>query len=32
MATVRKTATLTDAQDKWIKARVASGDYTNDSE
>ncbi len=32
MATVRKTITLTDAQDHWIKAQVASGDYTNDSE
>ena len=32
MATVRKTVTLTDAQNDWIKAQVASGDYTNDSE
>jgi antitoxin ParD1/3/4 len=32
MATVRKTVTLTDAQDDWIKAQVASGDHTNDSE
>ena len=24
--------TLTDAQSDWIKAQVASGDYTNDSE
>ncbi len=32
MTTVRKTITLTDAQDDWIKAQVASGDYTNDSE
>ena len=32
MATVRKTVTLTDAQSDWIKAQVASGDYTNDSE
>jgi antitoxin ParD1/3/4 len=32
MATVRKTITLTDAQDDWIKARVANGGYTNDSE
>ena len=32
MSTVRKTITLTDAQDDWIKAQVASGDYTNDSE
>lgn len=32
MATVRKTITLTDAQDDWIKAQVASGDYFNGSE
>lgn len=32
MATVRKTITLTDAQDDWIKAQVSNGDYTNDSE
>lgn len=32
MATVRKTITLTDAQDNWIKAQVANGDFTNDSE
>lgn len=32
MATVRKTITLTDAQDDWIKARVANGDFSNDSE
>lgn len=32
MATVRKTITLTDAQDEWIKAQVANGDFTNDSE
>lgn len=32
MSTVRKTITLTHAQDKWIKAQVASGDFTNDSE
>jgi antitoxin ParD1/3/4 len=30
--TVRKTITLTDKQDAWIKAQIASGDYTNDSE
>ena len=30
--TIRKTITLTDKQDDWIKARIASGDYTNDSE
>jgi len=32
MATVRKTITLTNAQDNWIKAQVACDDYTNDSE
>ena len=30
--TVRKTITLTDKQDNWIKAQIESGDYTNDSE
>lgn len=32
MATIRKTITLTDAQDEWTKAQVANGDFTNDSE
>jgi len=32
MSTVRKTITLTDSQDDWIKAKIANGDYTNDSE
>ena len=32
MATVRKTITLTDTQDEWIKSQIANGDYTNDSE
>jgi len=32
MATVRKTITLTDKQDEWIKLQIANGDYTNDSE
>jgi antitoxin ParD1/3/4 len=32
MATVRKTITLTDRQDDWIKAQVEGGHYTNDSE
>ncbi len=32
MATVRKTITLTDQQNDWIKAQIANGDYTNDSE
>lgn len=32
MATTRKTITVTDQQDLWIKAQIASGDFTNDSE
>jgi antitoxin ParD1/3/4 len=32
MATVRKTITLTEQQDAWIKAQVESGNFTNDSE
>ena len=32
MGTVRKTITLTDKQDSWIKAQVDAGHYTNDSE
>jgi len=32
MATVRKTITLTDKQDDWIKAQIDAGRYTNDSE
>lgn len=32
MATVRKTITLTDKQDEWIKAQIDAGHYTNDSE
>ncbi|MCY4479569.1 MAG: type II toxin-antitoxin system ParD family antitoxin [Rhodospirillales bacterium] len=32
MATVRKTITLTDQQDRWIKSRIAAGGFTNDSE
>ena len=32
MATTRKTITLTEQQDRWVKAQIASGDYTNDSE
>ncbi len=32
MATVRKTITLTDQQDRWIKAQIDAGHYTNDSE
>ena len=32
MATVRKTITLTEKQDRWIKSRRADGEFTNDSE
>ena len=32
MGTVRKTITLTDSQDGWIKAQIDAGHYTNDSE
>ena len=32
MATIRKTITLTDQQDNWIKAQIEGGYYTNDSE
>lgn len=32
MATVRKTITVTVQQDSWIKAQIAAGDFTNDSE
>ncbi|AEM47019.1 addiction module antidote protein, CC2985 family [Acidithiobacillus ferrivorans SS3] len=32
MATVRKTISLTDQQDGWIKAQIQAGHYTNDSE
>jgi len=32
MSTVRKTITLTDQQDSWIKSRIQAGHYTNDSE
>ena len=32
MSTVRKTITLTDQQDHWIKSRIQAGHYTNDSE
>jgi antitoxin ParD1/3/4 len=32
VGTVRKTITLTDQQDDWIKALVEAGQYTNDSE
>lgn len=32
MVTVRKSITLTDKQDGWIKAQIDAGHYTNDSE
>ena len=32
MATTRKTITVTKQQDQWIKAQIAAGDFTNDSE
>jgi len=32
MGTTRKTITVTDQQNEWIRSRIASGDYTNDSE
>jgi antitoxin ParD1/3/4 len=32
MGTTRKTITLTNQQDGWIKAQIAAGQFTNDSE
>ena len=32
MGIVRKTITLTDLQDGWIKAQIVAGRFTNDSE
>ena len=32
MGTMRKTITVTVQQDQWIKAQIAAGDFTNDSE
>lgn len=32
MSTIRKTITFTEKQDKWIKSRITSGEFTNDSE
>ena len=32
MGTVRKTITVTDQQDSWVKSRIAGGGFTNDSE
>lgn len=32
MGTTRKTITVTDQQDRWIKAQIERGGFTNDSE
>jgi len=32
MGTIRKTITLTEKQDEWVKTQIDNGDYTNDSE
>ena len=32
MGTTRKTITVTDQQNQWIKSQISSGDFTNDSE
>ena len=32
MSTIRKTITLSDKQDAWIKSQIARGAFTNDSE
>jgi antitoxin ParD1/3/4 len=32
MTTTRKTITVTQQQDSWIKSRIAAGEFTNDSE
>jgi antitoxin ParD1/3/4 len=32
MGTVRKTITFTEQQDQWIKAKIAAGQFINDSE
>jgi len=32
MGTLRKTVTLTDQQEQWIRARLAAGDFTSGSE
>ena len=32
MTTIRKTLTFTDQQDRWIKAQIEGGDFTNESE
>ena len=32
MGTIRKTITLSEQQDRWVKAQITAGDFTNDSE
>ena len=32
MATIRKTLTFTDQQDKWIKSQIEAGEFTKESE
>ncbi len=32
MGIVRRTITLTDQQDQWVRAKTAAGDFTDDSE
>lgn len=32
MGTTRKTITVTEQQDRWIKAQISAGEFTNDSE
>ncbi len=32
MSTTRKTITVTDQQDNWIKSKISAGEFTNDSE
>ena len=32
MTTIRKTITLTNQQNEWVKSQISNGDYTNDSE
>jgi antitoxin ParD1/3/4 len=32
VGTIRKTVTFTEQQDKWIKAQIEAGEFTNDSE
>ena len=32
MSTKRKTITVTDQQNNWIKTRITAGEFTNDSE